>query len=151
MTSDSFLYRKDEDDDTMTPSATRDAISCSTGLVQRSPRWQSLESCQVSSGDGRGQKPPMRFVFLHRGNGLWPKVLVPPSFDGELQKPRRSVRRSAYEVDLDGHELPEVDECRSRRTVNELTILQGLSGQDVHDGASLLVLFARSLQGERAA
>ena len=24
-------------------------------------------------------KPPMRFIFLHRGNGLYPKVLVPPS------------------------------------------------------------------------
>ena len=24
--------------------------------------------------------PPMRFIFMHRGNGLFPKVLVPPTF-----------------------------------------------------------------------
>ena len=24
------------------------------------------------------EEPPMRFIFLHRGNGLWPKVMVPP-------------------------------------------------------------------------
>ena len=26
-----------------------------------------------------GAKPPMRFIFLHKGNGLFPSVMVPPS------------------------------------------------------------------------
>ena len=35
-------------------------------------------------------RPPMRFVFMHRGNGLWPKVMVPKSFDKALlDKERR--------------------------------------------------------------
>jgi len=70
--------------------------------------------------------PPMRFVFLHRGNGLWPKVMVPPSFDkATLEKERR---KEAYEVDLDGHELPEWLQPIAGH-VDELTLLQGLSGK----------------------
>ena len=26
------------------------------------------------------EKPPMRFIFMHRGNGLWPRVMVPTVF-----------------------------------------------------------------------
>ena len=33
-----------------------------------------------------GNKPPMRFIFMHRGNGLWPRVMVPPSFDEKLME-----------------------------------------------------------------
>ncbi|MGC6486840.1 MAG: hypothetical protein ACON4Z_04285, partial [Planctomycetota bacterium] len=70
--------------------------------------------------------PPMRFVFLHRGNGLWPKVMVPPSFDKELLEKER--RKEAYEVDLDGHELPGWLQPIAGH-VDQLTLLQGLSGK----------------------
>ena len=68
---------------------------------------------------------PMRFVFLHRGNGLWPKVMVPPSFDGALMEKER--RKEAFTVDLDGHELPEG--CSRSRRTSITTLLQGLSGK----------------------
>ena len=70
--------------------------------------------------------PPMRFVFLHRGNGLWPKVMVPPSFSKELLEKER--RKEAFEVDLDGHELPGWLQPIAGH-VDELTLLQGLSGK----------------------
>jgi hypothetical protein len=70
--------------------------------------------------------PPMRFIFMHRGNGLFPKVLVPPSFGpDEMEKEKRN---EAFEVDLDGHTLPDwmapLEEHKEH-----LTILQGLSGK----------------------
>ena len=75
---------------------------------------------------GSEDKPPMRFIFMHRGNGLWPRVMVPPSFDETLQK--KELQKSAYEVDLNGHELPEWMAPLSNH-VDNLTILQGLSGK----------------------
>ncbi|MBM83228.1 MAG: hypothetical protein CMJ78_21920, partial [Planctomycetaceae bacterium] len=71
-------------------------------------------------------KPPMRFIFMHRGNGLWPRVMVPPSFDKQLMEKER--RKEAYEVDLDGHELPDWMNPLAKHVEN-LTILQGLSGK----------------------
>ena len=71
-------------------------------------------------------KPPMRFIFMHKGNGLWPKVMVPPSFNKELIE--KENRKEAFEVDLDGHDLPEWISPLSGH-VNNLTILQGLSGK----------------------
>lgn len=71
-------------------------------------------------------KPPMRFIFMHRGNGLWPRVMVPPSFSDELKK--KEQQKAAYDVDLDGHELPEWMNPLAKH-VNNLTILQGLSGK----------------------
>ena len=70
--------------------------------------------------------PPRRFIFMHRGNGLWPRVMTPPSFDAKLQEKER--RKEAYEVDLDGHELPEWMSPLAEH-VDNLTILQGLSGK----------------------
>ena len=70
--------------------------------------------------------PPMRFVFLHRGNGLWPKVMVPPSFDKPTMEKER--RKEAYSVDLDGHELPAWLQPVAKH-VDQLTLLQGLSGK----------------------
>ncbi len=70
--------------------------------------------------------PPMRFIFMHRGNGLFPKVMVPPSFgpkEMELEK-----RNAASEVDLDKHTLPEWMSPLEAHKEN-LTILQGLSGK----------------------
>jgi hypothetical protein len=71
-------------------------------------------------------RAPMRFIFMHRGNGLFPKVMVPPSFGAkemELEK-----RNAAYEVDLDSHTLPEWMSPLEAHKEN-LTILQGLSGK----------------------
>ena len=69
---------------------------------------------------------PRRFLFLHRGNGLFPRVLVPPSFDAELQQAER--RKQAFEVDLDGHELPGWMSALEPHK-EHLTLLQGLSGK----------------------
>ena len=71
-------------------------------------------------------KPPMRFIFMHRGNGLWPMVMVPPSFNAELRE--KEQRKQPYEVDLDGHELPAWMSPLAPH-VGDLTILQGLSGK----------------------
>lgn len=71
-------------------------------------------------------KPPTRFIFMHRGNGLWPKVCVPPSFDQNLM--RKEKRKEAYDVDLDGHELPRWLTPLQNHVAN-LTILQGISGK----------------------
>lgn len=70
--------------------------------------------------------PPMRFVFMHRGNGLWPKAMVPPSFDEGLKT--KEERGEAFEVDLDGHELPKWMQPLAGH-VDHLTLLQGLSGK----------------------
>lgn len=71
-------------------------------------------------------KPPMRFIFMHRGNGLWPRVMVPPSFDQALMQ--KEKRKEAFEVDLDGHELPGWMSPLADH-VDNMTILQGLSGK----------------------
>ncbi|PQO45727.1 DUF1552 domain-containing protein [Blastopirellula marina] len=71
-------------------------------------------------------KPPMRFIFLHRGNGLFPKVMAPPSFDEKLAA--KENRKEAFEVDLDGHDLPQWMSPLADH-VDNLTILQGLSGK----------------------
>ena len=71
-------------------------------------------------------KTPMRFIFMHRGNGLWPRVMVPPTFDDALKEKER--RKEAYEVDMDGHTLPEWMSPIAGH-VDNLTILQGLSGK----------------------
>lgn len=72
------------------------------------------------------EKPPMRFIFMHRGNGLWPRVMVPPSLNKELLE--KEKRKEAYNVDLDGHDLPEWMSPLTSH-VNNMTILQGLSGK----------------------
>ncbi|MFT5733344.1 MAG: hypothetical protein ACJAZN_003413 [Planctomycetota bacterium] len=82
-----------------------------------------LDPTRLLLGSGR---PPMRFIFMHRGNGLWPKVMVPPSFDDSLKA--KDERKEALQVDLDGHELPAWMQPIASH-VNHLTILQGLSGK----------------------
>jgi hypothetical protein len=69
---------------------------------------------------------PMRFIFMHRGNGLFPKVMVPPSFGKEeMEKEKRNL---PYEVDLQSHTLPEWMAPLEAHKEN-LTLLQGLSGK----------------------
>jgi len=77
------------------------------------------------SAAGAGQAPK-RFVFIHRGNGLFPRTLVPPSFDESLQQKEKN--KEAYTVDLDGHTLPGWMAPLAGH-VNNLTLLQGVSGK----------------------
>jgi len=80
----------------------------------------------AQSGLGNAGGPPMRFIFMHRGNGLFPKVMVPPSFGADLMKKEKA--NEPYEVDLDGHDLPEWMSPLEEHKDN-LSILQGLSGK----------------------
>lgn len=71
-------------------------------------------------------KPPTRFIFIHKGNGLVPQSLVPPTFN--RQQHEAEQRKDSFVVDLDGHDLPEwMNPLASH--INNLTILQGLSGK----------------------
>ena len=88
-----------------------------------------LRPSQLLSGPQQPQQPqqpPTRFIFMHRGNGVWPKVMVPPSFGDDLLQ--KEQQQDAFEVDLDGHELPAWLQPLAKH-VNNLTILQGLSGK----------------------
>lgn len=80
----------------------------------------------AQTGLGKAGGPPMRFIFMHRGNGLFPKVMVPPSFGPDLMAKEKA--KDPYEVDLDGHELPDWMSPLEAHKEN-LTILQGLSGK----------------------
>ena len=71
-------------------------------------------------------KPPMRFIFMHRGNGLWPRVMVPPGLDEKTLE--KEKRKEPFQLDLDSHDLPGWMDPLSAHKEN-LTILQGLSGK----------------------
>ena len=69
---------------------------------------------------------PTRFIFLHKANGTFPSVMVPPSLNDKHQAMEK--KKEAFEVDLDKHELPDWMETLDKHKEN-LTILQGLSGK----------------------
>jgi hypothetical protein len=95
------------------------------GGVSLPSAFTRLSAAPVGSGGSVGG-PPMRFIFMHRGNGLFPKVVVPPSFSEEEMKLENA--KKAFEVDLDGHELPDwMSPLQAHK--DHLTILQGLSGK----------------------
>lgn len=83
-----------------------------------------LSAAPLAAGPAGGT--PTRFIFMHRGNGLFPKVMVPPSFgktEMDLEK-----QNLPYEVDLQSHTLPEwMSPLEAHK--DHLTILQGLSGK----------------------
>ncbi|MFT6862763.1 MAG: hypothetical protein ACJAVK_001323 [Akkermansiaceae bacterium] len=73
----------------------------------------------------KGQAPK-RFIFIHKGNGLLPHTLAPPTLAGdELEKEKR---KESFEVNLQSHDLPEWMGSLSEHKEN-MTILQGLSGK----------------------
>lgn len=73
-----------------------------------------------------GGKAPMRFIFLHKGNGLFPSVLVPPSLSKD--DAATEAKKGPLNLDLAKHELPAwMKPLAAHQT--DLTILQGLSGK----------------------
>ncbi len=80
----------------------------------------------AQTGPLSGAATPMRFIFLHRGNGLFPKVCVPPTLGAAEEE--KEKRNEAFEVDLDKHQLPEWMGPLEAHKKN-LTIIQGLSGK----------------------
>lgn len=81
---------------------------------------------QTLSAKNASFRPPMRFIFMHKGNGLLPESLALPTFQQEQLDAER--RRAAFETDLDEHQLPGWMNPLARHKQN-LTILQGLSGK----------------------
>ncbi|MFT4548680.1 MAG: hypothetical protein ACI9MB_002633 [Verrucomicrobiales bacterium] len=76
--------------------------------------------------DPSAAKPPTRFIFMHKGNGLFPSAMVPPTLAKEdLEKEKR---KEAFEVDLGKHELQDWMGALSEHKEN-MTLLQGLSGK----------------------
>ncbi|MEC9094017.1 MAG: DUF1552 domain-containing protein [Planctomycetota bacterium] len=81
---------------------------------------------QLLLAESASNKPPTRFIFLHKGNGLPPETLAPPTFDSRLKALEKN--KEPMEVDLAPHELPAWMEPLSKHKKN-LTLLQGLSGK----------------------
>ncbi len=77
------------------------------------------------AGSSSGQ-PPKRFIFVHKGNGLLPDSLIPPTLGGDLLKAEE--RKESLVADLDDHDLPEWMAPLANHQSN-MTILQGLSGK----------------------
>ena len=73
----------------------------------------------------------MRFIFMHKGNGLFPSVMVPPSLS--KQEMEKEARKEAFEVDLAKHDLPSwMNALHDHK--EHMTILQGLSGKMCTNG-----------------
>ncbi|MDV6033733.1 MAG: DUF1552 domain-containing protein [Phycisphaera sp. RhM] len=81
---------------------------------------------QSQSAVSSPSKPPMRFIFMHKGNGLLPDSLMLPTFEREQLDAEK--RKSGFVADLDDHELPEWMSPLAGHKQN-MTILQGLSGK----------------------
>ena len=71
-------------------------------------------------------KTPTRFIFIHKGNGLLPDSLIPPSLS--KQDMEKEKKKESLEVDLDKHELPTWMKSLDAHK-EHMTILQGLSGK----------------------
>ncbi|MCE9561548.1 MAG: DUF1552 domain-containing protein [Planctomycetes bacterium] len=76
-------------------------------------------------------KPPMRFIFMHKGNGLFPSVLVPPSLSPADADKEQA--KDAFSVDLNKHQLPDWMKPIAAHKSN-MSILQGLSGKMCQTG-----------------
>ncbi len=83
-------------------------------------------SSQLSLSASNGGNAPMRFVFIHKGNGLYPRAVVPPTLNDNDKKKEKS--KEAFRTPLSQHELPDWMEALNEHKDN-LTILQGLSGK----------------------
>jgi hypothetical protein len=96
------------------------STSAATGGLLLAP-W-----LRAAMGEPTAAPAPRRFIFMHKGNGLFPHVMVPPTLDRRESELER--QKQAFTVELTGHELPEwmapVAEHKAATT-----ILQGLSGK----------------------
>ncbi|MBR01339.1 MAG: hypothetical protein CMO60_10855 [Verrucomicrobiales bacterium] len=70
--------------------------------------------------------PPKRFIFIHKGNGLFPDALVPPTLSEEELAMEK--RKDAFQVELKNHDLPDWMGALNEHK-ESMTILQGLSGK----------------------
>lgn len=77
--------------------------------------------------------PVPRFIFIRKGNGLFPSVLVPPSLSDADRK--KEEAKQAFETPLDKHELPDWLQPLEKHRRN-LTLLQGLSAKMCQMGHS---------------
>jgi len=83
-----------------------------------------------------GKKPPIRFIFMTKGNGLPPHVLAPSTFSDEEKAgpPSATVTwrgvkdnpKTPFDEDLTKHQLPEwMSALESHK--KDMAIIQGLS------------------------
>lgn len=81
---------------------------------------------QTALGAPTPSSAPRRFIFMHKGNGLFPQVMAPPSLSNTDKE--KEHRRQPFSVDLKDHELPEwMSPVADHKS--QMTILQGLSGK----------------------
>jgi hypothetical protein len=81
---------------------------------------------ELLSSPTKINNPKTRFIFIHKSNGTYPKVLTPPSLSPKQLKADKE--KKAFEVELGQHELPKwMNAIESHK--NDLTILQGISGK----------------------
>ncbi len=95
------------------------AATLATGGTMLAPWLQNVLGAPVTG------QAPMRFIFMHKGNGLFPDVMVPPSLSAEEAAQEKG--KQPFSVDLNQHELPGWMQPVSAHK-SHMTILQGLSG-----------------------
>jgi hypothetical protein len=95
------------------------AATLGSGGTMLAPWLQSALGAPVTGA------APMRFIFMHKGNGLFPDVMVPPSLSAADAAKEKG--KQPFSVDLSMHELPDWMRPVAAHQRN-MTILQGLSG-----------------------
>lgn len=81
---------------------------------------------QTAIGAPTTGSAPRRFIFMHKGNGLFPQVMAPTSLSNADKE--KEQHKQPFSVDLKEHELPEWMSPVAEHK-NQMTILQGLSGK----------------------
>ncbi len=85
----------------------------------------SLSQLSAATPAANNNETP-RFIFIRKGNGLFPSALVPPSLS-EADK-NREKSMAAFEADLSKHELPDwLMPLNAHK--KHMTLLQGLSAK----------------------
>jgi Protein of unknown function (DUF1552) len=79
-----------------------------------------------ASAKATDSKPPTRFIFMQRGNGLRPHVMVPTGLTPEQQQLEK--KKESFETELSQVELPEWMSTLNKHK-QDMAIVQGLSGK----------------------
>ena len=58
----------------------------------------ALAAMKAPSLAAASSRPPTRFIFMHRGNGLWPRVCVPPSLHKKAMECEK--RKEAIDAEI---------------------------------------------------